>query len=374
MNQLNPELLKTICDNAANVDSKREFPRKNLELLASSGLMGLLVPVSCSGKDAGALEFAETVREIGKACASTGMVFLMHCCATEVIAKHHKGKESLLNQAASGKHISTLACSERGSGANFAASDSCSEKIGDVYLLSGSKAFVTSGSHADSYVVSTRSVDSKSCIETSIYLLEKGATGSSFQGEWQGVGLRGNSSVALELSKCEIPAANLLGNQGQGLEIEMSTILPRFLLGSSAVYNGIAEAALAAALDHVKTREHSHTGEKLSSLPVLRNKLARMSVSVESSLALMRAAARLWDDDKNSPALLLSLLKSKQLACRTAVDVAVLAMETCGGIAYSGAMPLERHLRDAQAGVVMAPTNDILLDLIGKAILDLPLL
>lgn len=374
MNQLKSDLLKTICDNASSIDRNREFPKKNLELLGEAGLMGLLVPSAFGGMEAGASTFTETVREVGKACASTGMVFLMHCCAMEVIAKYHKGKESLLKQAASGKHLSTLACSERGSGANFYASDSTSEKNGDSFLLQGSKAFVTSGSQADSYVVSTRSTESKSCIETSLYLLEKSAKGSAFAGDWQGVGLRGNSSISLELSKCAIPESNLLGNQGQGLEIEMSTILPRFLLGSAAVYNGIAEAALEASLDHVKNRQHSHSGEKLSSLPVLRNKLAQMAVAVDSSVSLMRASADSWDEDRNSTSLLLSLLKAKQLACRTAVDVASLAMETCGGIAYSGTLPLERHLRDAQAGVVMAPSNDILLDLIGKSILDLPLL
>lgn len=159
----------------------------------------------------------------------------------------------------------------------------------------------------------------------------------------------------------------------QGLEIEMSTILPRFLLGTSAVYNGITEAALESSIHHLKNRTHSHTGEKLSSLPVLRNKLAKMIIAADSSITLMRSAAKQWDDGTNA-ALLVSLLQTKQLACRTAVDVSSTAMELCGGIAYSASIPIERHLRDAQAGLVMAPSNDILLDLIAKARLDLPLL
>ena len=359
---------------AGQTDANRSFPSENIKLLGEKGLMGMLLPEQLGGLNASALAFARSVQIIGGSCASTGMVFVMHCCAVETIFRHQPGLEKLLKQAAAGKHLSTLACSERGSGANFYASSSTSGKSERGIELNGAKSFVTSGAVADSYVVSLRALGSESSINTTLYLLERDTPGMEFCGTWDGLGLRGNSSIVMNLKDCLVaePALNQVGAQGQGFEIEMSTILPRFLLGTAAVYNGIAEAAMLAAIEHVKTRELTHTGEKLNALPVMRNKIARMKVAVAASRALMCSAAALWDE--SGAADLVALLEVKQMACRTAVDVATLALETCGGIAYSGALPIERHLRDAQAGVVMAPTSDMLLDLIGGAALDMPLM
>jgi alkylation response protein AidB-like acyl-CoA dehydrogenase len=362
-------VVQSIAANAKQVDSTREFPSKNIELLGENGLMGLLIAADAGGMGASAETFAGVVQKIGGACASTGMIFVMHSCAAETISKHHPEAGKLVKEILRGKHLTTLACSERGSGANFGASNTASQKANGGFILCGEKSFVTSGNYADSYVVSTRAVGSESSTERTMYLLAKDTVGVEFSGQWQGLGLRGNNSVSMKLSDCLVPELNQIGSQGGAPDIEMSTMLPRFLLGISAVYNGIAEAALLCAIEHVKTRVHAHTGEKLSAFPVLRNKIAQMKVQVDASMALMRSAAALWDADK-APALL-PLLESKQIACRTAVEVAGLAMETCGGIAYSSALPIERHLRDAQAGIVMAPTNDILLDFIGKAVLGL---
>lgn len=204
-------LLKTISDNAKIIDANREFPTRNLKALGETGILGLLVPSEHGGMDASASVFAETLKDVGKSCASTGMVLLMHCCAIETIAKFQRGNEQILKAAAKGAHLSTLACSESGSGANFYASDATSEVADGAFILNGTKAFVTSGGHADSYVVSTRSVESKSSIDTSIYFLDKATAGANFKGEWLGVGLRGNSSIALELSKCKLSSSSLLG-------------------------------------------------------------------------------------------------------------------------------------------------------------------
>jgi alkylation response protein AidB-like acyl-CoA dehydrogenase len=176
----------------------------------------------------------------------------------------------------------------------------------------------------------------------------------------------------LKLKGCRLPKERLVGKQGQGLEIEMGTILPRFLLGTSAVYNGIAEAALNATVAHAKGRKLAHTGDALSMLPVLRSKIATMRIALDASVAFMHVAAEAMQrGDSNA---LVLLLQAKQLACRTSAEVTRMAMECCGGIAFSGALSVDRHFRDAQAGLVMAPSDDILLDLVGRACLELPLM
>jgi alkylation response protein AidB-like acyl-CoA dehydrogenase len=367
-----PAVCSAISQNSAAVDQNYEFPRGSIDALAKAGLLGLLVPKRFGGMEADAMTFAETVQMIGAACASTGMIFVMHSCAVEVMAKHWSNADDVLKGAASGKHLSTLACSERGTGANFYASFSSSEQQGDEFVLNADKCFVTSGGHADSYIVSTQAVGTEDAVNTSLYVVQKGDKDATFEGQWRGLGLRGNSSVALKLNGCRLKKERLVGKQGQGLEIEMGTILPRFLLGTSAVYNGIAEAALNATVAHAKGRKLAHTGDALSMLPVLRSKIATMRIALDASVAFMNVAAEaLQRGDSNA---LILLLQAKQLACRTSTEVTGMAMECCGGIAFSGALSVDRHFRDAQAGLVMAPSNDILLDLVGRASLDLPLM
>lgn len=366
------ELTVKLTASAGQTDKEARFPAQNLKVLADAGLLGLLIPTNYGGCQADAETFRRLTQAIGAGCASTGMIFVMHCTAVETIAKYHKTKDKLLEQAAEGKHLSTLACSERGTGANFYASSSTSQKSDANFVLNGDKCFVTSGGHADSYVVSTRAPGSDDCINTSIYVVERESSGLSFHGDWQGLGLRGNSSISLKLTDCAVPEENLLGEAGAGLQIEMSSILPRFLLGSASVYNGITEAAFNATINHVKSRVHAHTSESISMLPVLRNKIAQMKVAFDSSAALTKTAAEKFES-READALIV-LLEAKQLACASSVQVANMAMDACGGIAYSSALSIERHLRDARAGVVMAPTNDMALDLIGRAALGLPLM
>lgn len=365
-------ICSAISQNSAAVDQNYEFPRKSIDALATSGLLGLLVPKRFGGMEADAKTFAETAHKVGAACASSGMIFVMHSCAIETLTKHWSHAEGVLKAAARGEHLSTLACSERGTGANFYASFSSSAQQGDEFILNADKCFVTSGGQADSYVVSTQAVGSEDVVNTSLYVVQKDDKNASFEGEWRGLGLRGNSSVALKLQDCRVGQDRLVGNQGQGLEIEMGTILPRFLLGTSGVYNGIAEAALGATVAHAKGRKLSHTGDALSLLPVLRSKIATMRIAVDASVAFMNVAAEALQ--RGDAHALVLLLQAKQLACWTSTEVAGLAMECCGGIAFSGALSVDRHFRDAQAGLVMAPSNDMLLDLVGRACLDLPLM
>jgi len=239
-------------------------------------------------------------------------------------------------------------------------------------VLAGEKSFVTSGGHADSYVVATRSIESANVLQTTLYLVPKNSTGLSFEGTWNGLGLRGNSSTNMKLASCTVPDDHVLGKQGQGLELEMSSILPRFLLGTAAVYTGIAVAALEQTVEHLKSRILNQAGKSLSAFPVLRRSLAEMKVSVDASRSLMFSAAAAWDQSGTPD--LVSLLGAKYLACETSANVTRQAMQLCGGIAYSGALPVERHMRDGLAGSIMAPSKDMLLDLIGRAAVDMPLL
>lgn len=368
---------KSIAEGAASTDKNAAFPEHSIKALGEGGWLGLLVPEKFGGMEAGARRFVDTVLEVSFACASTGMIFVMHCCSVEVVKnlmKDSVDKDAILRSMAQGKHLSTLACSERGSGSHFYISYSKSRLEKDSFFLDADKCFVTSAGFADSYVVSTQAPGSDDPITTSLYLVKNGSAGQEFVGKWDGMGLKGNNSCSMNLRNCAVPESHLLGQSGQGLSLSMSVILPRFLLGTAAVYTGIASAAYDACTEHVKGRSYAHTQDALSALPTIRRSIAEMKVSLDSCLKYLQYAADAFDETPANPELLIILFEAKLLATKTAREVCLTAAQLGGGIAYSGAMPIERHLRDAMAGSIMAPTSDVLLDLIGKAALGQPLL
>ena len=366
--------IEQLIRNADKVDKDAVFPKDSISALADSGFLGLLVPKANGGQQSSSLQFSEVAEEIAAACASTGMIFVMHCCAIETIKTHLSGDiaSQLLSAAASGKHLGTLALSEPGTGAHFYATYGTSQAKEAQFIVNVEKCFVTSGARADSYVISAPAVQSEDPLKSNLYLLLSDDAGMSFTGKWNGLGMRGNSSIDLTVKNTVVPGDRLVGEAGKGLEIEMSCVLPRFLLGSAAVYLGIARAAYEATCRHVKSRVHQHSGQTLDALAVVRRGVAEMKTSVDSSRIFIHSVARQWDDEAQPP--LIALMEAKLRACQTASAVTSLAMQLCGGVAYSGALPVERHMRDALAGNVMAPTTDMLLDFIGKAALDLPLL
>jgi alkylation response protein AidB-like acyl-CoA dehydrogenase len=151
----------------------------------------------------------------------------------------------------------------------------------------------------------------------------------------------------------------------------LEVILPWFALGTAAMANGLSRAAVAATAGHLAGAGFEHTGEKLRDLPVLRARLAEMSVRTEQSRALL--GYTLGEVERPSATTPLFVLQSRLAAIEAAVDVTDLAMKACGGAAFSKHLPLERLFRDARAGWVMAPTADHLRDFVGRALTGLPL-
>lgn len=363
---------KALSQEAKHVDKTAAFPENSFKAIGAEGLMGLLIPEAFGGQQSDSRRFVDVVLDIAGACASSGMIFVMHSTAVELIAKHlsaSKRKEQILKAAAEGKHISTLACSETGTGTNFYASFSKSAKQDGNFVLNADKCFVTSARHAESYVVLTQAVDSNDPLVTSLYLVDRDAKGVEFVGNWDGMGLRGNNSSVMKLRDCLVPNEQLIGENAAGFSLAMSSILPRFLLGTASVYAGIARSALETCSEHVKSRIYAHTGESLSKLATIRRSIAEMKLSVDTCIHTLHHAAAEFDKDPSPADLVITLFEAKLLATKTAKEVCLTASQLGGGIAYSGVLPIERYLRDALAGPVMAPSSDLLLDFLGKAAL-----
>lgn len=359
---------------AGEVDTGARFPDEAMRALSQEGFLGLCVPTAQGGKGEGPRAFAAVVEELAQGCASTAMVYVMHVTAQQAIASSPTlvGRDDVLVEIAAGRHLTTLALSEKGSRSQFWCPVSKLEPDGNGgYVTSGFKSWVTSAAHADSLVASAQKPGAASPLESTLYLARKGATGMSVAGRFDGLGLRGNDSAPVALERLAVRKADLITEPGAGPKTILEVILPWFALGTAAMANGICRAAVGATAAHLTATGFEHSGQSLRDLPTLRSRLARMSVRTEQSRALL--GYTLGEMEKPTETTPLYVLQMRLAAIEAAVDVTDLAMKACGGAAFSKHLPVERLFRDARAGWVMAPTADHLEDFVGKALTGLPL-
>ena len=362
-----------IAPRSAEVDAECLWPRHALSALAEAGLLGLHVPRRLGGHEQGLLALAVTGETIAQGCASSALCFAMHSVATAVITAkatpHHD--EHYLAPIAQGRHLTTLALSESGTGAHFYFPQTRLARVDGTFAVTGTKQFVTNGGQADSYVISTLASDHAQPGEFNCLVVDAAAPGITWHDGWRGLGMRGNSSCTMQLAGARVPLDNLLGHEGDQIWYVFEVVAPYFLIGMAGTYLGLAQAALDLTSEHLRGRAYAHSGETLADVSVLQHRLAGMAAAVLRTRGLVYHAAYLGDvgDPKAVPAIMMA----KAEAAEVAVTVANEAMTCCGGQAYRANSTLARLLRDARAGHVMAPTTDLLRTWAGRLLLDRPL-
>ncbi len=370
------ELSATVLTNRCEeTDREGHWPESSLRALADAGLMGLHIPERLGGHEQGLLALAHITEELGRGCSSTAMCFGMHSVAAKVLSSkatpYHE--ERFLRPIAEGRHITSLALSEPGTGSQFFLPRMQFKADAAQIELNGEKSFVTSGSHADSYVMSAVPPGSELDSGTfTCFVVEGQSTGLHWQKDWNGLGMRGNSSRGVRLDGVKIPKENLLGSEGDQIWFVFEVIAPYFVVAMSSVYLGIAQAALDHAIAHLKERSHAHTGETLSQLPALASPVAEMWTSVQRTRQLVHHAARLCDD--NSPEAPHALFAAKADVAEMVTAVTQQALILAGGRGYGQNGHFGRLMRDAQAAHVMAPTTLMLKTWLGRSLLGMSIL
>jgi alkylation response protein AidB-like acyl-CoA dehydrogenase len=363
--------VEEIARRAEDVDREGRFPSEAMAVLEDRGLLGLGVPERFGGPGGDALDLVEVVEAVAGACASTAMVYLMHVAAAQTLlagtAEDDAGpKSDTLRAIAAGRHVTTLAYSERGSRGHFWAQTSRARREGDAVVIDAEKTFATAAGHVSSYVVATGAPDGSTPTDTELYLIDAADAGLEIPRRFDGLGLRGNASAPLRLTGVRVTADRRLGDPLSGFGLMLSATLPWFVLGPAACSTGIAGAALRAAIAHAGTARLEHLGASLSELPGVRERLARAQVRLAETRAYAREVAR--HVAAGDEAAQLGVLAVKAAAADMAAEVTELCLRVGGGAAYAKHGPLERHFRDARAAAVMAPTTDVLHDFVGKAI------
>lgn len=358
---------QAISANAAAVDSSGSFPGQSLVALADAGAFGFSVPQDQGGAGASLTQLARACEAVGTACASTGMVFLMHCVTAATLgAGGGPAAQAALKDMAGTNALGTLAFSERATGAHFYAPELKAGRNADGSVsVTGTKSFTTSAGHADYLLVLVQAAEEGA----DAYLMTRDTPGVTYTGEWEGLGMAGNSSIAVEFDNVTFTADQLVGGAGKAADLIFGAVAPFFLVGLSGVSVGIAQAAASAAGEHVKTRRYSDGGS-LAEIPYIQHLVADMDLATRQARLLVHSAAGLGD--AADPGALVPIMEAKVAATEAAQNVTANAMTACGGQGYTPSLPVERHFRDARAGAVMAPTNAVLRQWIGKALTGLP--
>ena len=360
-----------IAPHAARVDADGVFPEEAMKALADAGFLGLPVGAEFGGMGQSMRVACAVLEEVSRACASTAMVYLMHLCGLACYAVAPGNARAELRAAAQGRHLSTLAWSEKGSRSHFWAPVSRAQGSDGSVTLDAEKSWVTSAGIADGYVVSTQQPSAVGPTDTTLYLVRKGDPGVSVAGSWDGLGMRGNASAPMTLKDVALGTERELSAPGAGFETMLGVVLPWFQVGSAAVAVGISEAAVDATQRHLTAGRFEHMDSKLADLPNLRARLAQMRIETDRSRAHLVSVIDSVEDP--GPATQLMVLGIKAAATETAVSVTDSGMRACGGAAFSKYLGLERMFRDARAAIVMAPTTDHAHDFIGRVLCGMEL-
>ena len=363
--------VESIASSAAAVDREGRFPEEGIAALRESGLLALCMPPAFAGPGGGPLEMVQVVERVAGACASTAMVYVMHVVGAQtLVAGTEPGRDGPMADAltaiAGGQHLTTLAFSERGSRGHFWAQVSHAREDGDGIVLDADKSWATAAGRADSYVMACGAAGHDGPLETELYLVEANDPAITIPHVFDGLGLRGNASAPLDVRDLRLASERRLGPPVGGFNLMMTATLPWFALGSAACSVGIAGAALRAAADHATRARLEHLGQTLADLPTVRARLAGAAVRHMEARALVREVAGAVA--AGDPAAQLGVLAVKASAAEMAIEATEAAMRIGGGAAYSKSGSLERHLRDARAASVMAPSSDVLHDFLGKAL------
>jgi alkylation response protein AidB-like acyl-CoA dehydrogenase len=362
------QAVPVISDGAAVTDADARFPTESIAALGGAGLLGVALPTEVGGLGGGPRDVVDAVSAVAAACGSTSMVYLMHLASSMVVAAAPPadGGEELLAGMADGSTLGTLAFSEKGSRSHFWAPVSRAEPTGAGGVrLAADKSWVTSASHADVYVASTRAPGAEDPMGSDLYVVPRTAEGVTVKDGFDGLGLRGNDSAPVRLD-LEVADGARLGAGGAGFGLMMEVVLPWFSLGNSAVSLGLARSALETAIDHAAGSRFEHLDSSLADLPTIRAYLAKSWVDLAAHEALLReTAARVAAPDDGT---VLAVLGTKAGCNEATLRITETALRVCGGAGFSKHVGIDRPYRDARAGFVMAPTSDALFDFAGRAL------
>ena len=345
-----------VAPRAAEIDETGEFPWDNVRKMGELGLMGIPFPEEWGGSGLDELTYVMAVEEIAKACASTAITMAAHTSIGSAPILHYgteEQKRRFLIPLARGEMIGAFAMTEPNAGSDVGSMESTAVKRGDVYVLNGTKMFCTNAGVADVMVTTARVGNGKGVEGITTFLVEKDTPGLVLGKKENKMGWRGSDTRQFSMEDMEVPAANLLGREGEGFKQNME-ILDGGRISIAALSLGIAEAALEASISYSAQRKQF--GKNIGHFQAIRFKIADMATGVEAGKLLTYNAARRRDRGlPHGKEAGMAKLFCSELATRSAME----AIQIHGGYGYIKEYPVERYLRDAKVCEIGEGTSEI---------------
>jgi len=341
---------------AAQWDKDATFPVDAIAELGALGLLGVTVSADWGGVGADYTSLAVALEEIARGDAGVATVMSGHNCVGCMPVYRYgteAQKEAFLKPMAGGEVLSSFLLTEPQGGSDASNQKTTARKSGDTYVLNGVKQFITSGRSSQIALVFAATDPDLGSKGVSAFLVPTNADGYVVVREEDKLGQRSSDTCQIALENVEIPTGNLLGEEGQGMQIALGN-LEGGRIGIAAVAVGIAQAALEVAVDYA--RERVVFGKPIYDHQAVQFRLAEMATRVEAGRQLYLLAAALYD--AGQPCLKEACM-AKLMASENAERVCSDAIQTLGGYGYLTDFPVERLYRDARVTKIYEGTNDI---------------
>jgi len=343
---------------AAEIDESHEFPWDVVELYRENDLFGLFFEEEQGGLGTGTLLGLIAIEEVSKVCATSGLILAVQELGSLglKLAGSEEQRACYLPRLASGEWLCAYALTESGSGSDSAAMRTTARREGEVYVLNGSKRFITNAGVAQLYTVFAKTDPGAGHAGISAFLVEADSPGFEVARLEPKLGISGSTTGELTFDEVRVPAGNLLGSEGEGFKIAMR-ILDRSRPGVAAQALGIAQGATDYALAYAKSRETM--GRPIVQHQLIAAKLADMETECEAARGLLYRFGEMADAGVTGSELTKASAMAKLKCGDVAMYASTEAVQILGGYGYIKEYPVERYMRDAKITQIYEGTQEI---------------
>jgi len=354
---------------AFTLDQGNQFPDEAVKKLGEMGLMGIPYPAEYGGAGLDVLSYAIAVEELARVDAGAGVILSAHVSlgSWPIFAYGtEEQKQKYLVPLVKGEKIGAFGLTEPNAGSDAGGTETTAVLKGDHYVLNGGKIFITNAPKADTYVVFAVTTPDIGTRGISAFIVEKGWKGFEFGDHYDKMGIRSSSTAELIFNDVKVPRENLLGKEGDGFKIAMST-LDGGRIGIASQALGIAQGAYENALEYA--RERIQFGKPVGFQQAISFKLADMATKLRCARMLVYSAAELKEHHESYA---MEAAMAKMYASDIALEVTNDAMQIYGGAGFMKGMDVERAYRDAKITTIYEGTNEIQRVVIASHILGKP--
>ncbi|HEX8939912.1 MAG TPA: acyl-CoA dehydrogenase family protein [Candidatus Limnocylindrales bacterium] len=356
-----------IAPRAADIDRTAEFPWDIKELLAEHDVLALPFPEAHGGVGADLLTVCLAIEQIARVCATSSLILAVHELGSLplLLAASDEQRTRWFPDLAAGRRLISFALTESGAGSDAAAIATRAVRDGDDYVLTGSKRFISQGSVADLVTVfAVTDPEATRHRNLSCLVVERGMPGFAVARLEHKMGIRGSPTAELTFDEVRVPAANLVGQEGDGFDIAMRTF-DRSRPGIAAQAVGIAQGALEVAARYAA--ERVQFGRPIGEFQMIQALLADMDAATEAARQLLYRACTVIEDGARDAARWSALCKL--VAGDTAMRVTTDAVQVLGGYGYIQEYPAERMMRDAKITQLYEGTQQIMRLVVARSLL-----